>query len=92
MAHGSFEFIVEMLQVFGKYLRRRVSSDAFTFQKKQILPRDNLKTRLENIKKCKFVKKVFEETSMELKNEYIKFYSANILVMGGMIGKINLTG
>ena len=59
-----------------------VSSDEFTFQKKQILPRDDLKTRLENIKKCKFVKKVFEETSMELKNEYIKLYSANILIMG----------
>jgi glycerol-3-phosphate cytidylyltransferase len=59
-----------------------VSSDAFTFQKKQLRPTDSLKTRLENVKKCKFVKKVFEETSMELKNEYIKFYSANILVMG----------
>ena len=59
-----------------------VSSDEFTFQKKQILPRDDLKTRLENVKKCKFVKKVFEETSMEMKNEYIKLYSANILIMG----------
>jgi len=59
-----------------------VSSDEFTFQKKQILPRDDLKTRLENVKRCKFVKKVFEETSMELKNEYIKLYSANILIMG----------
>jgi glycerol-3-phosphate cytidylyltransferase len=59
-----------------------VSSDEFTFQKKQIHPRDSLKTRLENVKRCKFVKKVFEETSMELKNEYIKLYSANILIMG----------
>jgi glycerol-3-phosphate cytidylyltransferase len=59
-----------------------VSSDEFTFQKKQILPRDDLKKRLENVKRCKFVKKVFEETSMELKNEYIKLYSANILIMG----------
>jgi len=59
-----------------------VSTDEFTFQKKQIHPTDSLKTRLENVKRCKFVKKVFEETSMELKNEYIKLYSANILIMG----------
>ena len=59
-----------------------VSSDEFTFNKKQILPTDNFKKRAENVKKCKFVKKVFEETSMELKNEYIKLYSANILIMG----------
>ena len=59
-----------------------VSSDEFTFNKKQILPTDDFKKRAENVKKCKFVKKVFEETSMELKNEYIKLYSANILIMG----------
>lgn len=59
-----------------------VSSNEFTFKKKQIHPTDDFKTRLENVKKCKFVKKVFEETSMELKNEYIKVYSANILIMG----------
>ena len=59
-----------------------VSSDEFTFQKKQVSPTDKFKMRLENVKRCKFVKKVFEETSMELKNEYIKLYSANILIMG----------
>jgi glycerol-3-phosphate cytidylyltransferase len=59
-----------------------VSSDEFTFQKKQVHPTDSFKMRSEKISKCKFVKKVFEETSMELKNDYIKLYSANILVMG----------
>jgi glycerol-3-phosphate cytidylyltransferase len=59
-----------------------VSSDEFTFQKKQIHPTDSFKTRSENVKRCKFVKRVFEETSMELKNDYIKNYSANILIMG----------
>jgi len=59
-----------------------ISSDKFTFQKKQIFPTDSFQKRAENVKKCKFVKKVFEETSMELKNEYIKLYSANILIMG----------
>lgn len=59
-----------------------VSSDEFTFQKKQIYPTDSFKTRSDNVKKCKFVKKVFEETSMEMKNDYIQLCSANILVMG----------
>jgi glycerol-3-phosphate cytidylyltransferase len=59
-----------------------VSSDEFTFQKKQIHPTDSFKTRSDNVKKCKFVKKVFEETSMEMKNEYIQRNSANILIMG----------
>ena len=59
-----------------------VSGDEFTFQKKQIRPTDSFKIRSEKMSRCKFVKKVFEETSMELKNEYIKLYSANILIMG----------
>jgi len=59
-----------------------VSNDEFTFQKKQVRPTDSFKKRSEKISRCKFVKKVFEETSMELKNHYIKLYSANILIMG----------
>jgi len=59
-----------------------VSTDEFTFQKKQIHPTESFKKRSERISRCKFVKKVFEETSMELKNEYIRLYSANILIMG----------
>jgi len=59
-----------------------VSSDEFTFQKKQIHPTDSFKMRSDNVKKCKFVKNVFEETSMEMKNEYIQRNSANILIMG----------
>jgi len=34
------------------------------------------------MQQCKFVKKVFEETSMELKNYYIEMCGANILIMG----------
>jgi len=59
-----------------------VSSDEFTFQKKQIYPVDSFETRATNAKQCKFVKKVFEETSMELKNYYIEMCGANILIMG----------
>ena len=59
-----------------------VSSDEFTFQKKQIHPTDTFEIRATNAKRCKFVKKVFEETSMELKNSYIQMCGANILIMG----------
>jgi glycerol-3-phosphate cytidylyltransferase len=59
-----------------------VSSDEFTFQKKQVHPVDSFETRATNAKRCKFVRKVFEETSMELKNQYIQMCGANILIMG----------
>lgn len=59
-----------------------VSSDEFTFQKKQVHPIDSFETRATNAKRCKFVRKVFEETSMELKNQYIQMCGANILIMG----------
>ena len=59
-----------------------ISSDEFTFQKKQIFPVDPFETRAANAKRCKFVRKVFEETSMELKNQYIQLCGANILIMG----------
>lgn len=59
-----------------------ISSDEFTFQKKQVHPVDSFETRATNAKRCKFVRKVFEETSMELKNQYIQMCGANILIMG----------
>jgi glycerol-3-phosphate cytidylyltransferase len=59
-----------------------VSSDEFTFQKKQVRPVDSFETRATNAKRCKFVRKVFEETSMEMKNQYIQMCGANILIMG----------
>jgi glycerol-3-phosphate cytidylyltransferase len=59
-----------------------ISSDEFTFQKKQIYPVDPFETRAANAKRCKFIRKVFEETSMELKNQYIHMCGANILIMG----------
>ena len=59
-----------------------VSSNEFTFQKKQIHPTDTFEIRATNAKRCKFVKKVFEESSMELKNSYIQTCGANILIAG----------
>lgn len=59
-----------------------ISSDRFTFEKKNIIPTDSFETRKQNVLRCKNVKQVFSEESMDKKNEYIKTYDANILIMG----------
>ena len=59
-----------------------VASDERTIEKKQIHPVDTFETRATNAKRCKFVKKVFEETLTGLKNNYIQMYGANILIAG----------
>jgi glycerol-3-phosphate cytidylyltransferase len=82
MWHAGHSNLLSRCCKYSENICAGVSSDEFTFEKKQICPTDNFKKRSEKISKCKFVKKVFEETSMELKNEYIKLYSANILIMG----------
>ena len=82
MWHAGHSNLLSRCCKYSENICAGVSSDEFTFQKKQICPTDSFKKRSEKISKCKFVKKVFEETSMELKNEYIKLYSANILIMG----------
>jgi len=59
-----------------------VSSDFFTAIKKGYKPIDNIKKRIENIKKYPFIKKVFVEESMEQKKDYIQKYNIDILIMG----------
>jgi len=59
-----------------------LSTDEFTYTKKNIYPTDNFKKREDNILNCKNVTKVFAEESMEKKNIYIKEYNSNILIMG----------
>lgn len=60
-----------------------LSSDAFTYEKKQIYPTDNFETRKNNIIKCSDkVFNVFAEEKMELKTDYINTNCANLLLMG----------
>jgi glycerol-3-phosphate cytidylyltransferase len=60
-----------------------LSSDAFTYEKKNIYPTDNFETRKNNIiKSCNKIINVFSEEKMELKNDYIKTHNANLLIMG----------
>lgn len=59
-----------------------VSSDSFTFHKKQKIPRYSEKERLAIVAACSFVSEVFLEESMEKKADYCAQYKADILVMG----------
>lgn len=65
----------------GDYLIVGVSSDELNEKKgkKSIIP---LKDRIQIIDSLKCVDEVFIEESLELKDQYIKQYGADILVMG----------
>jgi glycerol-3-phosphate cytidylyltransferase len=80
--HIGHEKIFERCLNYSDYIIVGISSDEFTFSKKQIIPTDNFETRRKNVFNCKNVKDVFSEESMELKNEYIKQFNAHILIMG----------
>ena len=73
--------ILKKCKEFGNYLIVGVSSDELNIKKskKSII---SLKDRLEIVKSIKYVDEVFIEESLELKNEYIKRYKADILIMG----------
>ena len=59
-----------------------ISSDKFSFDKKNRKPIFNENDRLEIISNIKNVDEVFIEDSLELKRQYILKYKADILVMG----------
>ena len=74
--------IIKRAKNQGDYLIVGVSSDELNEKKgkkKSIIP---LKDRIEIVKSIQYVDEVFIEDSLELKDEYIKKYSADVLVMG----------
>ncbi len=73
--------ILERAKQEGDYLIVGVSSDELNIKKgkKTIMSIDD---RLEIIKSIKYVDEVFIEHSLEEKDEYIKKYNAELLVMG----------
>lgn len=74
--------ILERAAAMGDYLIVGVSSDSLNFSKKNRYPVYNENDRLKIIKSLRFVDAVFMEESLELKLDYIKRYSADLLVMG----------
>ncbi len=73
--------ILERAKKEGDYLIVGISSDELNEKKgkKAVFP---LSERVEIIKALKCVDEVFIEESLELKDEYIKNFNADLLVMG----------
>lgn len=74
--------ILERAKLHGLHLIVGVSSDALNMEKKSRYPIYSEDDRLHIIRSLKCVDEVFLEESLELKAEYIKYYNADILVMG----------
>ncbi|MFV0262869.1 MAG: adenylyltransferase/cytidyltransferase family protein [Kluyvera sp.] len=74
--------ILQRAKSLGDRLIVGVSSDALNFRKKNRYPVYTQQERLSIIQGIKHVDAVFIEESLEQKAEYIKMYSADVLVMG----------
>lgn len=74
--------ILERARQFGDYLLVGVSTDQFTFAKKQRNPVYTQDERCEIIQALRCVDEVFSEESLEHKRHYIQHYRADVLVMG----------
>jgi glycerol-3-phosphate cytidylyltransferase len=74
--------ILERSKKLGDKLIVGISTDNFTYKKKNKYPVYNENDRKKILESIKFVDIVFFENSFEEKREYIKKYNADILVMG----------
>jgi glycerol-3-phosphate cytidylyltransferase len=59
-----------------------VSTDALNFSKKERNPVYHQNDRMKIINSLRYVNLCFEEESLEKKRDYIKYYKADVLVMG----------
>ncbi|HFZ8994083.1 TPA: adenylyltransferase/cytidyltransferase family protein [Citrobacter freundii] len=74
--------ILERAASFGDYLIVGVSSDKLNYKKKGRYPIYSQDERCKIISSMRFVDEVFIEEELELKLEYIRRHSADILIMG----------
>ncbi|WP_295875883.1 adenylyltransferase/cytidyltransferase family protein [uncultured Zhongshania sp.] len=74
--------ILQRARELGSRLVVGVSTDALSYSKKGRLPIYSESERIEIISSIKYVDDVFLEESLDKKSEYIRFHSAQILVMG----------
>jgi glycerol-3-phosphate cytidylyltransferase len=74
--------ILKRAKEYGDRLIVGVSSDLLNFKKKGVYPVYSQKDRIEIVKSIRYVSSVFLEESLEQKEEYIREYKADILVMG----------
>ncbi len=74
--------ILERAKTLGDYLIVGVSTDALNFSKKGRYPVYTEDHRMRVVSSIYCVDAVFPEESLEMKEEYLKKYHADILVMG----------
>lgn len=74
--------ILQRAASLGTHLTVGVSSDKLNHAKKGRFPIYSEQDRMEIVSALQCVKEVFFETSLELKGEYIRQFSADTLVMG----------
>lgn len=74
--------ILERAKTLGDILIVGVSSDKLNYFKKNKYPIYSEQERMKIIQSIKFVDEVFLEESLELKEDYILKYKADVLVMG----------
>jgi choline-phosphate cytidylyltransferase/glycerol-3-phosphate cytidylyltransferase len=74
--------ILERAKLHGSHLIIGVSSDDLNMSKKGRFPIYSEEDRMRIVRSMACSDEVFLEQSLELKAEYIKFYNADILIMG----------
>ena len=74
--------IIERAKLHGDHLIVGVSSDQLNIAKKGRPPIYSEEDRQHIIRSMRCVDEVFLEESLELKADYIKYYNADILIMG----------
>jgi glycerol-3-phosphate cytidylyltransferase len=74
--------ILERAKKLGDKLIVGISTDKFSYKKKNRYPIYNQNDRKQILESLKCVDEVFFEESFEQKREYIKKYNADIFVMG----------
>ncbi|MBW8190741.1 adenylyltransferase/cytidyltransferase family protein [Neiella marina] len=74
--------LLQRAAALGDELIVGVSSDALNFSKKGRYPIYSEQDRMKIINSLRYVNLCFREESLEKKAEYLKYYKADVLVMG----------
>lgn len=74
--------LLQRASMYGDRLFVGVSTDKLNYSKKGRNPVYNQNDRMKIINSLRYVNLCFPEESLEQKTEYIKYYKADVLVMG----------
>ncbi len=74
--------LLQRAAAYGDQLFVGVSTDELNFSKKQRYPVYNERDRMKIINSLRYVNLCFREESLEKKADYIRYYNADVLVMG----------